>query len=322
MPQPAFAWRVEPVVFPADVPVHAFFHRVQSVDFHLHPALELLLVLSGSIMVLTDEREQRIDAGGLALIHGNQIHATHDLGAPNLVLALQIDPTVARHDPYFGRRRFDLSGPEPADAQHAANLLRLRYLLARTMYEIRLKRAAWQMEVEALVLQLIALLVRRLPSQLIEAGDASLTADEAKLLGPRLRSAADYIRQHAGEPLSIGSLAQALGLSSGYLARLFKGETGITFGSFITHVRLRRSLEHLDSREPARVIDIALECGFPNVKAFNSAFRRVYRCTPSEWRRSRRNLALRELPLSAYPRVDEARAMDLLAAYLDAAPGA
>lgn len=317
MPQSPHNWNLEDIAFPADLPVHTFFHSVQSVDFHMHQATELLLVLSGSILLLVDDQERQIDAGGVALIHGNQVHATHDLGSPNMVLALQIHSAVARHDPHFERRRFDLAALQ-ADPAGQAVLQRLRFLMARVMYEIRSKRTAWRMEVESLVLQLIALLVRKAPSQMVEQVDPLFTHDEARLLGPRLRAAAQYIRQRASEPITTGSLAQALGLSSGYLARLFKGEAGTTFSSFITHVRLRRALEMLNAPEPGRVIDIALNCGFPNVKAFNVAFKRTFSCTPSEWRRARQQTGPRHLDLSPYPRVDEAAAMGLLWAYLEA----
>lgn len=318
MNTPGAACYVEQVVFPTQLPVHAFFHSVQTVDFHLHAAFELLLVLRGRIMLYTDAGEQRLEAGDLAIVHGGQPHATHDLGEPNAVLALHVDPAIARHDAHFSRRRFDF-GAWHADAEMREVRSQLRGLVARIMIESRVKRSAWEMEVEALVLRLIATLLRKVPSVLVDEASSALLDDEVRLLGPRLARVAEYIRRHASEPMSISTVAQAHGLSSGYLSRLFKSETGESFGSFIGHVRLRRSLDLLSAPKPRPITHIALDCGFPNVKSFNLAFKRAFGSAPSAWRQAR--LARSETPVPSYAVVDESSAMRLLHRYADESHG-
>lgn len=305
---------VEQVIFPTHLPVHAFFHSVQTVDFHLHTAFEVLLVLGGRIMLYTDAGEQRLEAGDLAIVHGGQPHATHDLGDANAVLALHIDPAIARHDAHFSRRRFDF-GMLHSNAEQSAVCRQLRGLVASVMIESRVKRSAWEMEVEALVLRLVAMLLRKVPSALVDEASRALLDDEVRSLGPRLARVAEYIRCHASEPMSISTVAQGHGLSSGYLSRLFKSETGGSFGSFIVHVRLRRSLDLLSAPKLRPITDIALDCGFPNVKSFNLAFRRAFGGTPSAWRQAR--LARSERPVPSYAVVDESNAMRLLHRYAD-----
>nr|WP_198674593.1 cupin domain-containing protein [Rhodoferax ferrireducens] len=151
--------------------MHAFLHSVQTADFHLHAAFEVLLVLCGRVMLYTDAGEQRLEAGDLAIIHGNQPHATHDLGEANAVLALHIDPAITRHDAHFSRRRFDL-GELRADAEKSAVRRQLRGLVARIMIESRVKRSAWELEVESLVLRLVAMLLRKVPSVLVDEARA------------------------------------------------------------------------------------------------------------------------------------------------------
>lgn len=314
MDTPSAACYVERVVFPTQLPVHAFFHSVQTVDFHLHAAFEVLLVLYGRVMLYTDAGEQELEAGDLAIVHGNQPHATHDLGEANAVLALHIDPAIMRHDAHFSRRRFDL-GELRAEAEKSAVRRQLRGLVARIMIESRVKRSAWEMEVEALVLRLVATLLRKVPSVLVDEASRVLLDDEARSLGPRLARVAEYIRRHASEPMSISTVAQAHGLSSGYLSRLFKSETGTSFGSFIGHIRLRRSLDLLSVPRPRPITDIALDCGFPNVKSFNLAFKRAFGSTPSAWHQAR--LARSETPIPSYADIDESNAMRLLHRYAD-----
>lgn len=311
---PALGWQVERIGFPVELPVRLFFHDVRDVGLHLHSAFELLLVLSGEVDLHTAAGLQRVRAGELALVHAGEPHASHDLGGANLVLCLQLDPASARHDPDFRRRRFEIEGLN-SEAPLRPLRDRLRGLLASMMWEQRLQRPGWKLEMEAAVLQIVSCLLRGLPSTLCHEGLPMLLPEEEQALGRRLQRVCQYVQEHVAEPVSVGSVAQALGWSSGYLARLFKAETGSTFGQFITLVRLRRAIDVLSRPGNGTLLDVALACGFPNAKAFNLAFRRALGCTPGEWR-----LAHREATGgagSAYGAANELDAMRLLQPYVE-----
>ena len=123
-------WPVEPVGFIGDRREGRFSHPRR---------FELLLVVPGSIRLYAQPGvERQLSAGEIAIVHGWQPHATQALGAQNCVLAVQFDPSVARHDPHFSRRRFEL--PEEGEVPE-----RPRALAASIFVETRMKRAAWQM---------------------------------------------------------------------------------------------------------------------------------------------------------------------------------
>lgn len=311
-PRP-LGWQVERIGFAAELPLRLFFHDVRDVGLHLHSAFELLLVLSGEVELHTAAGLQRVRAGELALVHAGEPHASHDLGGANLVLCLQLDPASARHDPDFRRRRFQIEG---LNSEPALRPLRdrLRGLLASMMWEQRLQRPGWKLELEAGVLQIVSCLLRGLPSTLGPEAHPMLLPEEEQALGRRLQRVCQYVQDHVAEPISVGAVAQALGWSSGYLARLFKAETGNTFGQFITLVRLRRALDALSRPITGNLLDVALACGFPNAKAFNLAFRRALGCTPGEWRLAHRASPGR--PGSAYGAANELDAMRLLQPYV------
>lgn len=309
-------WQVEQIGFPAELPLRLFLHDVRDVGLHLHSAFELLLVLRGEVELHTATGLQRVRAGDLALVHAGEPHASHDLGGANLVLCLQLDPASARHDPEFRRRRFQIEGLNNEPGLRPLRD-RLRGLLASMMWEQRLQRPGWKLEIEAGVLQLVSCLIRGLPSALGPEAHPMLLPEEEQALGRRLQRVCQYVHDHVAEPISVGEVAQALGWSSGYLARLFKAETGNTFGQFITLVRLRRALDALSRPAIGTLLEVALSCGFPNAKAFNLAFRRALGCTPGEWR-----LAHRAIPGhagrtgSAYGTANELDAMRLLQPYV------
>src|ERR1700687_1082077 len=106
-------WPVERVALSAELPVRAFLHTVNTVDFHIHPELEILVVVKGKILLFTDGGARTMVEGEVALLNGWQPHATHATDAPNAVLVLQFYPDAKRHDPDFPKRRFNLEAIGP-----------------------------------------------------------------------------------------------------------------------------------------------------------------------------------------------------------------
>ena len=95
--------------------------------------------------------------------------------------------------------------------------------------------------------------------------------------------AMDYIGAHYGDPgVSVGSIAQALGLSEGHLSHLFKKETDYTLNNYITRYRIHKAMELLrDCR--ARVYEVAEQVGYKDVAYFSATFKKLVGMSPSEY---------------------------------------
>ena len=95
--------------------------------------------------------------------------------------------------------------------------------------------------------------------------------------------AMDYIGAHYGDPgVSVGSIAQALGLSEGHLSHLFKKETDYTLNNYITRYRIHKAMELLrDCR--ARVYEVAEQVGYRDIAYFSSTFKKLTGMSPSEY---------------------------------------
>ncbi len=83
---------------------------------------------------------------------------------------------------------------------------------------------------------------------------------------------------------SIESLARTAGLSAFHFLRTFEEATGVTPHQYIRRVRLREAAARL-KRSSAKVLDVALDCGFGDVSNFNRAFRAEFGMAPKAWRR-------------------------------------
>jgi len=99
----------------------------------------------------------------------------------------------------------------------------------------------------------------------------------------RLRRIKELVQARMEDDLSLDDMAQSVGLSTAHFARMFRKSTGETPHQFVLRQRLERAKAML--RAPgARVLDVAVACGFKTQQHFAQAFRDVLGVSPTEYR--------------------------------------
>jgi AraC-like DNA-binding protein len=83
--------------------------------------------------------------------------------------------------------------------------------------------------------------------------------------------------------LTLRNLAREAGLSPYHFLRTFERLTGVTPHQYVLRTRLREAALRLMAG-PAKVLDIALDCGFGDVSNFNHAFRAEFGVSPRAYR--------------------------------------
>ena len=87
--------------------------------------------------------------------------------------------------------------------------------------------------------------------------------------------------------LSLNNLAQKQGISAGYLATIFKKETGKTVSEYIKDKRIEYAMHLLDTTH-LQVQTVALHCGIMDVQYFSKIFKKKIGKTPKEYREDAR----------------------------------
>ena len=98
-----------------------------------------------------------------------------------------------------------------------------------------------------------------------------------------VESAAQHVREHAGEAIGVEHIARAVGVSRRTLDRRFAQALGRSVHEELSAVRMQKACVLL-SESQETVASIAAACGFRTAASFSRAFHRQNGCWPIEYR--------------------------------------
>ncbi len=93
----------------------------------------------------------------------------------------------------------------------------------------------------------------------------------------------DYVNKHFREKIYLDEIAQKLEISSSYLSRTFKRETGQQFQDYVADVRVERAANLLIYSDES-LSNIAAYVNFPSQSYFGRVFKERMHMTPREYR--------------------------------------
>ena len=101
---------------------------------------------------------------------------------------------------------------------------------------------------------------------------------------PRALGAAQYVREHMGEPVRLETVAALAGLTPCAFSRYFAEKVGITFSTLVKTLRIEHAVDQLEARSGA-ISALALQTGYQSCCTFSRAFKDVMGQSPTEYRR-------------------------------------
>jgi len=106
--------------------------------------------------------------------------------------------------------------------------------------------------------------------------------NQAQRWSPSLSGAMEYVRVHYGQPLTLDSVAEHVGLTPKRLSRYFIEELGQGFSDYLIDFRIAKA-KVLLSLPGASIKQVSQECGYPDPNYFARLFKKVTGTTPSEF---------------------------------------
>ncbi|MEH7096158.1 helix-turn-helix domain-containing protein [Neobacillus vireti] len=252
---------------------------LQNIEYsshHIHLGIEILLVIRGEIELTVNQQSFHLAENDLLLINTNDIRSIKG-NKENVVLSLQIPlDLIEPHYPNIQECYFICNSSKEGNGLYLL-FDQIRQLMAKILIAYYQKQDGSEIEINGLIFQLVTLLIRNFKTTHIGSHQFTEMKDE------RIRELLAFIERNYRKPISLEEIAKQQYLSLYYLSRYFKQEVGVSFSQYIKNVRLKSAVHELLYTDH-NILQISLNNGFPNVKAFNKAFKEMYQQTPTEYR--------------------------------------
>jgi len=251
-----------------------YFRQVQcdalTVPPHWHDHLELVYLISGSMIAVVQSKSYKLTPGSLLVVNSKEIHMTRTYGE-SYYLLLQI-PTDQIKNRFvdFDYLRFQTLIKEKSMAK-SRNEIDIHF---RQMLDLFLRKEdGYPLLFTARVYMLLYALYQNYSFRL-KPGQNDGQRDFK-----RITKTMNWVNQNFRASLTLDAAAENLGISKEYFCRLFKKCTGLTFLEYLYAVRATNFYEDLVRTENSITLLLA-ENGITNYKLFMRTFKKLYGDTP------------------------------------------
>lgn len=157
-------------------------------------------------------------------------------------------------------------GCNPLPLARGTGMLVLEYarMMAREFTE---RRAGYQAGAKRFAMEILLALLRD-PG----VGGEQATDFRSRSADEKMARVLRVIDAHFMEPIRVKAMGELAGMGRSRFHEEFRRATGCTLVEYVTRVRVRAAQRRLRETD-ARVLDIALDCGFPSLSRFYVAFR-------------------------------------------------
>ncbi len=94
----------------------------------------------------------------------------------------------------------------------------------------------------------------------------------------------EFVEDNLHEDLGLEMIAQRFFYNPSYFSILFKNNFGISFTDFLVKTRMQKARSLL-LQSDLKVVDIARQVGYKDIKYFNKVFKKMFLYSPEEFRR-------------------------------------
>jgi AraC-like DNA-binding protein len=275
--------------FPFFVKLYTFADASNPCPPNWHERLEIFVGVAGDGLFRVGDRVLPFSGGDVLVVDNKKLHRTERIAGrqrraivisfmPELVYSLGsplcdmtyltpfycqvpgIDPVVRRGDPRLSQ------------IHHAINRL-LR------CYAEKPQGPAARLGCKTYLLELLYHLSQHFAFAEAARSELEQQQQRARRLGKLL----EYLRDSYRQKISVADAAGIAGMSESRFMRYFRAATGMTFVSYLTHIRLHNAARLL--KDSALTIgEVADACGFSHQSYFDRQFRVEFSMTPREYR--------------------------------------
>ena len=251
---------------------------------HNHDFYEMFYVLEGEFTQSIGNQRFLMQTGDVCLVPPGIYHTLY-VDNPSIVLNILIDSKTFQEiflNNIIGNQIFASFFKSDFYTKKITN-----YIIFRTYGDEQIKKLILDMDLElinkekyyapivhALLLQLIALLLRKYENEAIVPKEDRPTKLDLKLI---------EIINNNYQNITLSQLAAKTNYSEQYISQRLKASTGMSFEKYLLSRRMEEA-QYLLRYTTSQINDIGYNVGYKNPATFIRAFKRFYQMTPNQFR--------------------------------------
>lgn len=234
------------------------FNKSRPVSSHYHQDIEVVYVVSGKVEACIYGKKEIFYQGEMFIINS---HSVHQFNFPEFThlytYLLSVD--VFKE---FQIQSYFFKLKAPSNKEWFKPWLEMKYI-----------HHLLPIEQHILMYQLYQKLIQ---DCLLDKKQEENTKEIYKII--------EEIEKRYNQDLTLEIIAEQFHFHPNSLSRLFKRQTTISFYQYLQKIRLKHAYYDL-THTNMKIIDIALNHGFKNVKSFENVFKKEYHTTPTKYRK-------------------------------------
>lgn len=260
-------------------------YKVSTYHYNWHSGVEVLILLKGRIDMSCNSEVFTMEPLDTIIISPQVGHATLALEEDTTALVIHVGKDFFQQfDPNFGMYQFVLRSDE--SNRYNSFFTTLRHHAAMMMLlMVNGESPTNRLDVEYHYLSLVSDIykeINKVKSIHVHTKPVDITvATFDKMIA--------YIDENYKQKIELEDIAKIGGYNVNYTSQFFKRQLGVSFLEYLLRLRLREATVRLANSEDG-VAHIASSCGFPDIKAFNVAFKKHFHTTPSEYRKQAKEM--------------------------------
>lgn len=244
-------------------------------NLHWHKELELVYMEKGHLDININGRDLSVNDGEMYFVNSEDTHISSapDPNAGNnyVVVLLSVD-FMKSYYKKLASVMFNVNDNLQAKQQIITCLKNLKHI-----YEV--KDEFYQLDANCEILKIYKILL----SQCVVYKKNNIPTRVEENFN-YAKKAIEYIGINYKDEITLNDISAYVGLTPTYFSKYFKNITECNFTQFLNSIRLEHTLNEM-FYENSTVTDAAFNNGFANVKSFINLCKKVYGCTPTEYKR-------------------------------------
>lgn len=260
---------------PATLKVENIDSKTRKTELLWHREPELVYVMSGKAECVINGEEQTLDKGEFVLLNSEDVHLARPLedSSCSLLFVIFSLEYIKQFKNAVDGLLFDIDSVSGIKERVGGLLGKIADSYGNNSAYVSMLQIAYVNQIYYLLLE-HCVCYRRLPNS---SGIPKRDFSYAK-------TAISYINENYSREITLDEISSIVNLSPSYFSKYFKKVTQTSFSEYLANLRLEKAIRDMLDNNTS-VSAAALKNGFANVKSFITQCKKVYNCTPAQYKK-------------------------------------